>query len=99
MPLDSGLRRNDMGWGEHGHSQGGRALPTEIYAGAPIGGRGVLPGDEHKNLTATRGPPATTQKPSLKPPGGLRVIVKETPGIGDCVKIRKDARMEEVAQA
>ena len=42
-----------MGWGEHGHSQGGRALPTEMYAGGPICGRGVLPGDEHKNLTDT----------------------------------------------
>ena len=51
--LDSGLRRNDMGWGEHGHSQGGRALPTEMYAGGLICGRGVLPGDEHKNLTDT----------------------------------------------
>src|SRR3989304_1503871 len=47
------LRREDMGWGEHGHSQGGRALPTEMYAGGPICGRGVLPGDEHKNVTAT----------------------------------------------
>src|SRR3989304_1188473 len=50
------LRRNDMGWGEHGHSQGGRALPTEVYAGGPICGRGVLPGDEHKNPDGHPGP-------------------------------------------
>src|SRR3990172_5933659 len=49
------LRRNDMGWGEHGHSQGGRALPTEMYAGGLICGRGALPDDEHKNLTDTPG--------------------------------------------
>src|SRR3972149_9756967 len=48
------LRRNDMGWGEHGHSQGGRALPTEMYAGGLICGRGGLPDDEHKNLKDTR---------------------------------------------
>ena len=56
-----------MGWGEHGHSQGGRALPTEMYAGALICGRGVLPGDEHKNLTDTRIQPTVLTMPYRAP--------------------------------
>ena len=33
--LDSGLRRNDMGWGEHGHSPGVPPLYLKSAEGAP----------------------------------------------------------------